>query len=93
MKVNILCVCAVGVGSSLMLKMNAEKILKANGHQSSIENTNAIGAGGKVVDIVITSEAVNKQIKNCECKELIVMDNLVSKRELETKLMLAVEKL
>ena len=26
--VNVLCVCAVGVGSSLMLKMNAEKAVR-----------------------------------------------------------------
>jgi len=89
----ILAVCAVGVGSSLMLKMNANNILKNHGYKANIENTDMIGASGYTVDILITTNDVYKQIKKINAKEVIILDNMVSKKELEEKLIPVCEKL
>lgn len=90
---NILTVCAVGVGSSLMLKINANNILKKHGYKAKIENTNMTGASGFKVDILITTEDVYKQIKKIDTKEVIILKNMVSKKELEEKLIPICEKL
>lgn len=90
--INVLCVCSVGVGSSLMLKMNAEKILKAQGYQVKAENTNVSGASGLKTDILITTPDVYPQIRNCEAKQTILMQNMVSKKELGEKLSAVVDK-
>ncbi|MDI3536779.1 MAG: ascorbate system component [Eubacteriaceae bacterium] len=89
----VLTVCAVGVGSSLMLKMNAGTILKNHGYKASIENTNMSGASGCRVDILITTEDVYKQIKNVNTKEVVILKNMVSKKELEEKLIPVCQKL
>lgn len=89
----ILTVCAVGVGSSLMLKMNANTILKKHGYKASIENTNMTGAGGFAVDILITTADIYNQIRKINAKEVIILENMVSKKELEEKLIPACEKL
>lgn len=91
--VNVLCVCSVGVGSSLMLKMNAEKILKAHGFKVRAENTNVTSASGMSADLLITTPDVYDQIRNCTAKQTILMDNMVSKKELEEKITAIEDKL
>ncbi len=91
--INILTVCAVGVGSSLMLKINVDKILKSHGYKAKIENTNMTGASGFRTDILITTADVYNQIRKIDAKEVILLDNMVSKKELEEKLVPVFEKL
>lgn len=91
--INILTVCAVGVGSSLMLKMNANSILKSHGYKAKIENTNMTGAAGYDPDILITTKDVFNQIKNIKAKEIVLLENMVSKKELEEKLIPVCEKI
>ncbi len=89
--IQILTVCAVGVGSSLMLKMNADKVVKGHGFKAKIENTNMTGALGYQPDILITTDDVYRQIKNIKAKEVVILTNMVSKKELEEKLVPALE--
>ncbi|WED23445.1 PTS sugar transporter subunit IIB [Vibrio sp. JC009] len=84
--INVLCVCSVGVGSSLMLKMNAEKIFTSHGVKVKAENTNVSGAGGLKPDVLITTPDIFPQIRNCDAKQTIIMDNMVSKKELGEKI-------
>lgn len=91
--VNVLCVCAVGVGSSLMLKMNAEKVLQSKGFEVHAENTNVTGAGGMSCDILVTTPDVYGNIRNCTAKHVILMENMVSKRELDEKISAIVSEL
>lgn len=93
MMISILTVCAVGVGSSLMLKINADKILKKHGYKAKIENTNMTGATGFKIDILITTQDVYNQIKKIDAKEVIILENMVSKKELEEKLIPIFEKI
>ena len=89
--IQILTVCAVGVGSSLMLKMNADKVVKNHGFKAKIENTNMTGAMGYKPDILITTADIYGQIKGIKAKEVVILTNMVSKKELEEKLVPALE--
>jgi galactitol-specific phosphotransferase system IIB component len=51
------------------------------------------GASGCRVDILITTEDVYKQIKNVNTKEVVILKNMVSKKELEEKLIPVCQKL
>ena len=50
---NVLAVCGVGMGSSLILKMTAESALEKLGVPASVENTDVSSARSMSPDVVI----------------------------------------
>ena len=51
----ILTICGVGMGTSLLLRMNVEDVLKEMGIQADVEAADANGAKGARVDLILTS--------------------------------------
>lgn len=51
----ILAVCGFGVGSSMVLKMTIEKVLKNEGIEAEVENTDISTAQGMNCDVIFTS--------------------------------------
>ncbi|MBR7404508.1 PTS sugar transporter subunit IIB, partial [Klebsiella pneumoniae] len=51
----ILTVCGLGMGSSLILKMNVEAVLKQHGIQASVEHMDVSSAASANADVVITN--------------------------------------
>lgn len=51
----ILAVCGFGVGSSMVLKMTIEKVLKNEGIEAEVENTDISTAQGVNCDVIFTS--------------------------------------
>lgn len=68
----ILCVCGLGQGSSLILRMSVEDILKEKGIYADIENTDASSASFDRCDYIITSSELAKSINNPKAKVIIV---------------------
>lgn len=52
-ELQVLTVCGVGMGSSLILRMNAEKALSALGVSARVEHTDLSSARGMNADVVI----------------------------------------
>ncbi|XRQ14970.1 PTS sugar transporter subunit IIB [Actinomadura welshii] len=52
-RLEILAVCGVGMGTSLMLKMTAEDALRSLGVDARVENTDLSTARGMAPDVVI----------------------------------------
>ncbi|MDL4812938.1 PTS sugar transporter subunit IIB [Actinomadura opuntiae] len=52
-RLEVLAVCGVGMGSSLMLKMTAEDALSSLGVDARVENTDVSSARGMSPDVVI----------------------------------------
>ncbi|GLW63466.1 PTS ascorbate transporter subunit IIB [Actinomadura rubrobrunea] len=52
-RLEVLAVCGVGMGSSLMLKMTAEDALRSLGVDARVENTDISTARGMSPDVVI----------------------------------------
>lgn len=82
----ILTVCTVGVGSSLMLKANVYKILSKYNIDAEIKNADMTTAKGNEADIIITTPDIYENIKGIKTKKLLLLDNIVSKKGLEEKL-------
>ena len=85
-KLTILTVCGAGVGSSLMVKMNAEEILSKHNLKGKIINSDITSAKGNFADVLVTTEDIYKLIRDIPISEVVLLDNMVSTKELESKL-------
>ncbi|WP_299029829.1 PTS sugar transporter subunit IIB [uncultured Thermanaerothrix sp.] len=54
----ILTVCGVGMGSSLLLRMYTEDVLKELGIEAQVQASDATQARGARVDLILTSPAL-----------------------------------
>lgn len=82
----IMTVCGAGVGSSLMIKMNVDELLQKLKIKGRVINSDIASAKTNTVDIVITSEDIYALIKSMDVKEVVILQNIVSMKELEEKL-------
>ena len=84
----IVAVCGMGIGTSVLLKMNAEKALRALGvDDADVEAADigtARGAAG-TADVVLTSDELAPEIGDVPAT-VIVIDNFTSVAEITEKL-------
>ncbi|MDQ0513956.1 PTS system ascorbate-specific IIB component [Mycoplasmoides fastidiosum] len=82
----ITCVCGSGLGSSLLLEMNVKSVLDALGVQyESVNHTNISSFNGQGLDFIVIGKDVAPSLNFPEDK-MIVLTNILSKQELETKI-------
>lgn len=60
----ILAVCGFGCGSSMILKLSIENVLKSLNKNIEVENTDLIGARQIECDAIFTSEEFANELKN-----------------------------
>lgn len=81
----IMAACGSGIGSSLMIRMNVEKVLKSLGRDDiEVFHSTTSDAQPDSADIFVVGrdlEAFVSQLNN-----VITLNNIVSKQELEEKL-------
>ncbi|SHK25791.1 PTS system, ascorbate-specific IIB component [Clostridium cavendishii DSM 21758] len=58
-----LAVCGFGVGSSMVLKMSIEKVLRELGVDAEVENTDLNSARGADCDVIFTSAELQEELK------------------------------
>ena len=83
---DIVTLCGLGVGSSLMLKMTVEEILEEEGIQGKVENLDLGSAKAKQADIYVVSKDMSKKVGDFGGK-IIYIENLTDKEELRAKLL------
>lgn len=83
----IIAVCGMGIGTSILLKMNAEKVLRKLGIDADVEAADIGVARGMARDaeIVLTSQELVSEIGDLDA-EVIVIDNFFDLQEIEDKL-------
>ena len=89
----ILAVCGMGIGSSMLLRMNAEKALKRLGLTDVDFDIADIGSArgqAATADIVITSKELAEQLGPVKAK-VVTITNYVSIDEMVTKLRAVLE--
>ena len=91
-KLNIMCVCGFGVGSSMILKMNVDDVLKSNGVNCSVEVSDVTSAASSEVDLVFASEDIARQLNHAEVP-VIVINDFLDKDEIKEKGLSAVQKI
>ncbi|GAB3521000.1 PTS sugar transporter subunit IIB [Arthrobacter monumenti] len=83
----IVAVCGMGVGTSVLLKMNAEKVLADLGLDADVEAADIGVARGaaQTADIVLTSDELAPEIGDVPA-QVIVIDNFFDLEEISKKL-------
>lgn len=83
-KLRIMTVCGFGLGSSMILKLTLDGILKDNNIQAETFCADSTTAVGESYDVVFTSKEMAK-LFNAVSKPVVVIDNFLSKEEIRTK--------
>jgi ascorbate PTS system EIIB component len=78
----ILCVCGMGFGSSLMLKMTVEKVIQKKGLNAEAEATDIGTASGTQADLILTNNEFASQLEGGPAPVKAVM-NMASEAEVE----------
>lgn len=83
----ILAVCGMGLGSGLILRMQAEKALRELGVQADLEvaDIGTARALASTADIILTSEELAKQLGAVKPR-VVTIQNFIDLREMVTKL-------
>lgn len=81
---HIVTVCGLGMGSSLILKMTVQSIMKELDIKAEIEHWDMGTIKSKKADLIITTSGF---IRNFEGQDnVIFIDNIIDKKEVKEKL-------
>lgn len=82
---SIMCCCGSGLGSSMLVRMNVEKVLKSLGISGvSVSHSSLSDATEGAADLFVVGKDLEEFVKGLP--EVIIMDNIMDKEELEEKL-------
>ncbi len=83
----ILAVCGMGLGSGLLLRMQAEKALKTLGVEADLEvaDIGTARAAAQTADLIITSNELAQQLAGVKPK-IVTISNFIDLQEMVTKL-------
>lgn len=83
----IVAVCGMGIGTSVLLKMNAEKVLEKLGVDADVEAADIGVAKGaaQTAEIVLTSDELAGELGDVPAK-VIIIDNFFDLEEITTKI-------
>ena len=88
----IVAVCGMGIGTSVLLKMNAEKVLAKLGIDADVEAADMGVARGaaQTAEIVLTSQELAEELGDVPA-DVIIIDNFFDLDEITEKLTAAVQ--
>lgn len=81
----ILAVCGMGLGSSLVLRMGIEAVLKELGVQATVVVSDLSSAKTEPADLVVTSGALAESLKSLSIP-VVEIHNYLDRSEMRTKL-------
>ena len=87
----IVCVCGMGMGSSLIMKMTIDNVLRELGVEAEIEHWDAGTVGSKNVDLIVTSEDFAERFADRD--NVVYLKNVVNGNEAKEKLQAYLEKM
>ncbi|HPW53600.1 MAG TPA: PTS sugar transporter subunit IIB [Erysipelotrichaceae bacterium] len=93
MKPKIQAVCGFGVGSSMMLKMNIEKIAKEHGYDVHVFCGDVATSTANQCDVIFTSKDLGNRIVQRATVPVIILNNFMDKKEIEEKVLAYLETL
>ena len=81
---HIVCVCGLGMGSSLILKMTVDKAARQLGLDAEIEHWDAGTVGSKNADLIVTSQDFAERFAGQ--KNVIFVNNIINTQVVNEKL-------
>lgn len=81
----IMTACGSGIGSSLLIRMNVQKVLKELGREDiEVFNSTTSDAQKGAADLFVVGKDLEDFVKTLD--NVISLNNIISKDELETKI-------
>ena len=77
----ILTVCGLGMGPSLILRMNVETVLKKHGVEANVEHMDVSAAASANADLVITNAELVGNLQHLSCP-VVVVNNYIDTNEI-----------
>jgi PTS system ascorbate-specific IIB component len=87
----ILSVCGNGLGSSLILKMAVEKVLKSENIKANVVVSDLGNAKGLDADYIVASPEIAERLKEHKAT-VIAIKNMMDKNEIKEKLISQINK-
>lgn len=84
-KIEVMAVCGFGVGSSMIIKMKIDELIKANGFQANVFTADVGTAAATPCDVIFTSNELADSLKNKVKVPVVVIKNFINKKEIEEK--------
>ncbi|ALS30205.1 PTS sugar transporter subunit IIB [Paenibacillus cisolokensis] len=81
----VLCVCGLGQGTSLILRMNVENVLKEMGVQADVEHTDVSTASSMPADYIVTSNELAQTLQG-HSAQIVIVNNYFDLNEIKEKL-------
>ncbi len=82
----ILAVCGFGVGSSMVLKMTIDKVVKEMGIKATVENTDLSTAKATQADVYFTSNELLSELKNSVKAPVYPVKKYMDKNEVKSQM-------
>lgn len=89
---NIVAVCGMGMGSSLILKMNIDDIIEKNGVKAEVDACDLGSISGKQIDLLVTTNELKSQIEG-NGYNAVYVTNVIDKKAIEKVVMEAIKNL
>ena len=83
----IYCVCGMGLGSSLIAKMNVEKVLKENNIEGSVDNCDIGTVTSVEADLYITTAEMAKSMPENLRDKTLILTNFIDMNIIRTTLL------
>lgn len=84
-KIIVLAVCGFGVGSSMILKMKLDDIIKASGLDAEVLTADVGTASATPCDVIFTSGELEDTLKEKTHVPIVAVHNFVNRKEIEEK--------
>ncbi|ADK67190.1 phosphotransferase system lactose/cellobiose-specific IIB subunit [Olsenella uli DSM 7084] len=83
----IMCACGSGLGSSLIVHMNTEEVVKKLGHpEIEVDHTTISDVNPTAADLFVVGADLGDFISNIPDEQKVVLTNILDKNELERKI-------
>lgn len=83
----IMCACGSGLGSSLIVHMNTEEVVKKLGHpEIEVDHTTISDVNPTAADLFVVGADLGDFIFNIPDEQKVVLTNILDKNELERKI-------
>lgn len=83
--VKVVAVCGFGIGSSMILKMKIESVLKSNAVDAHVVTSDIVSFQYEDADIIFTSQEIYESIVDKTKLPIVIINNFLSESELLEK--------
>lgn len=82
-KLKIIAVCGFGVGSSMLLRMKVEEVLKKHDIAAKVETSDVGSAPSAPCDVIFTSYELGEKMQNQTETPIVMVKNFMDTDEIE----------